>query len=153
ILAWSSKAVLPLPLVMSLTRTVPFVVPSLFHSSCPCWGSVAAKNSVLLTLVSRSGLDRSPLTVLTETVPAAVPLLFHSCTPLIPSLAVKKSVPFTLVSSVGEELPLPGAMSAPRVADRPEAGRQRASRCSRNRRVLAGRTGRARCRAPKKRGK
>src|SRR5436190_23586429 len=41
--------------MMSLTRTVPEEVPSLFHSSLPCVPSSAAKNTVPLTLVSALG--------------------------------------------------------------------------------------------------
>ena len=40
-----------LPGLMSLTRTVPAAVPSLFHSSLPCVPSSAVKNSVPLTFV------------------------------------------------------------------------------------------------------
>ena len=36
---------------MSLTRTVPAAVPSLFHSSSPVVPSLAEKNSVPLTFV------------------------------------------------------------------------------------------------------
>ena len=43
------------PGVMSLTRTVPAAVPSLFHSSLPCVPSLAVKNSVPLTLVRLRG--------------------------------------------------------------------------------------------------
>src|SRR5207244_5837863 len=41
--------------MMSLTRTVPEEVPSLFHSSLPCVPSSAAKNTVPFTLVSALG--------------------------------------------------------------------------------------------------
>ena len=40
---------------MSLTRTVPAAVPSLFHSSSPVVPSLAAKNSVPLTFVRWMG--------------------------------------------------------------------------------------------------
>ena len=40
---------------MSLTRTVPAAVPSLFHSSCPFVPSSAVKNSVPLTFVRLPG--------------------------------------------------------------------------------------------------
>ena len=40
-----------MPGSMSLTRTVPAAVPSLFHSSSPCVPSSAVKNSVPLTFV------------------------------------------------------------------------------------------------------
>ena len=43
------------PGLMSLTRTVPAAVPSLFHSSAPCVPSSAAKNSVPLTFVRSLG--------------------------------------------------------------------------------------------------
>ena len=40
-----------LPGLMSLTRTVPAAVPSLFHSSAPLTPSLAVKNSVPSTMV------------------------------------------------------------------------------------------------------
>src|SRR5262245_4874754 len=47
----------PDPGKMSLTRTVPAVVPSDFQSSSPCTGSVALKYTVPFTLVKPAGLD------------------------------------------------------------------------------------------------
>ena len=94
---------------MSLTRTVPASVPSLFHSSAPWSPSSAAKNSVPFTAVRLSGpydsRTGSGLMSLTRTVPAAVPSLFHSSAPCAPSLAVKNSVPFTVVRSGGSKYP------------------------------------------------
>ena len=68
---------------MSLTRTVPAAVPSLFHSSSPVEPSSAVKNSVPFTFVRLLGSEPAPLGMmsLTRTVPAAVPSLFHSSTP------------------------------------------------------------------------
>ena len=45
---------------MSLTRTVPAAVPSLFHSSAPFVPSLAVKNSVPLTFVRLLGELREP---------------------------------------------------------------------------------------------
>src|SRR5947208_15839760 len=42
---------------MSLTKTVPCGVPSLFQSSGPCSSSQATKKSVPFTLVSDAGLE------------------------------------------------------------------------------------------------
>ena len=42
---------------MSLTRTVPAAVPSLFHSSSPFVPSSAVKNSVPFTFVRLLGLE------------------------------------------------------------------------------------------------
>ena len=46
---------LAVPGAMSLTRTVPAAVPSLFHSSMPVVGSKAMKKSVPFTLVRTDG--------------------------------------------------------------------------------------------------
>jgi hypothetical protein len=57
---------------MSLTTTVPAVVPSLFHSSAPLTGSLAVKNSVLPMTVRLKGLELAlpGRMSLTRTVPA-----------------------------------------------------------------------------------
>ena len=81
------------------TNTVPAAVPSLFQSSRPLVPSLAAKNSVPLTLVRELGEELLlPLTIsFTNTVPSAVPSLFQSSRPFVPSSAVKNSVPLTFV--------------------------------------------------------
>src|SRR3954453_14595480 len=47
----------PAPALMSLTRTVPAAVPSLFHSSAPLEPSSAEKKTVSPTAVRLSGLE------------------------------------------------------------------------------------------------
>ena len=76
------------PARISLTKTVPAAVPSLFHNSVP-FTSKAVKNSVrvLPTTVRLLGLI-----FLTRTVPAAVPSLFHSPLAFTPSLVQKNRV-------------------------------------------------------------
>ena len=93
------------PGLMSLTRTVPASVPSLFHSSLPLTPSSAEKNSVPPTAVRSSMSEPEPpgSMSLTRTVPAAVPSLFHSSSPCSPSLARKNSVPPTAVRRNGLE--------------------------------------------------
>ena len=68
---------------MSLTRTVPAAVPSLFHSSVPLAPSSAVKKSVPSDVRQVRGLELPVpgLMSLTRTVPAAVPSLFHSSSP------------------------------------------------------------------------
>ena len=82
---------------MSLTRTVPASVPSVFHSSRPWVPSSAVKNSVPPTSVRYVGPLYSPSSPgsmsLTRTVPASVPSDFHSSRPWVPSSAVKNRVP------------------------------------------------------------
>src|SRR5262245_26071 len=98
---------------MSLTRTVPAVVPSLFHNSEPLVPLLAEKNSVVPMTVRLKGLEPpAPGRMsLTRTVPAAVPSLFQSSVPFTLLLAVKNSVPFRLVRYSGYELPAPARMS------------------------------------------
>ena len=107
-----------LPGWMSLTRTVPAAVPSLFHSSSPCAAVVGREEqrAVDVRQVAGTGYELPPpgLMSLTRTVPAAVPSLFHSSTPLTPSSAEKNSVPFTFVSRWGSSCRLPGLMSLTR---------------------------------------
>ena len=80
---------------MSLTRTVPAAVPSLFHSSAPWVVSRATKKRVPLKSVSDelrktlTALELPGLMSLTSLVPLLVPSLFHSSTPCLPSLALK----------------------------------------------------------------
>ena len=96
----------PLPGLMSLTRTVPAAVPSLFHSSRPCRAVVGREEqrAVDVRQVARVASSQLPgLMSLTRTVPAAVPSLFHSSLPWSPSSAVKNSVPFTFVRLSGYE--------------------------------------------------
>lgn len=73
----------PDPGVISRTRTVPAVVPSLFQSSTPFTPSFAAKYNIPFTAVSPCGVEKTPkgLMSLTSTVPAVVPLLFQSSAP------------------------------------------------------------------------
>src|SRR6516164_7979706 len=92
---------------MSLTKTVPVPVPSLFHSSRPCDPSSAEKYTTPFTFVSQLGFDELlPLVLMsrTRTVPAAVPSLFHNSRPSVPSSATKNRVPCTLVRLFGTEL-------------------------------------------------
>src|SRR5215212_7372337 len=82
--------------LMSLTRVVPLLVPSLFHSSTPCLPSLAFKQRVLPTTnsFSTSALRLTAPVVslvfelpwwvlmsLTRVVPLLIPSLFHSSTP------------------------------------------------------------------------
>ena len=102
---------------MSLTRTVPAAVPSLFHSSTPCVPSSAAKNSVPFTFVRSLGYElRLPgLMSLTRTVPAAVPSLFHSSDAVraVVGREEQRAVDVRRASS-GTTLALPGLMSLTR---------------------------------------
>ncbi len=86
----------PAPGLMSLTRTVPARVPSLFQSSLFVSRELlrAEKKRVPLTFVSSAGNESAAppslvLMFLTMRVPAAVPSLRHSSTPLTPSSAAK----------------------------------------------------------------
>ncbi len=80
---------------------VPSGVPSVFHSSRPMPGTVAAKNRVPLTLVKLETPEfwdpgeRS----WTRAVPSCVPSVFHSSVPVAPvrSVAVKHKGPFASV--------------------------------------------------------
>src|SRR4051794_19462702 len=95
------------PGVMSLTRTVPADVPSLFHSSLPA-ESPATKKRVFPTAVRDTGeLPPVPATMsLTRTVPAVVPLLLHNSAPAAWVLARKKRVLPTTVKELMLELTL-----------------------------------------------
>src|SRR5829696_500092 len=92
--------------LMSLTRLVPLLVPSLFHNSTPCLPSFAVKNTCLPTSVMSSahelpaqlfsllqasvvGSGAAGLMSLTSVVPLLVPSLFHNSTPCLPSFALK----------------------------------------------------------------
>src|SRR5262245_11605068 len=88
-----------LPVKISLTRTVPAAVPSLFHNSWPVVPSLAEKNRVPLTFV----MYLRSVKPLTKVVPVSVPSLFQSPT-LAPSVAAKKIVPMRFVSELGVEL-------------------------------------------------
>src|SRR5205809_7763581 len=68
---------------MSLTRTVPASVPSLFHNSRPVSGREAVKNKVLLTRTRPLGYDDPApgLMSLRSTVPASVPALVDGSPP------------------------------------------------------------------------
>src|SRR5690242_8314927 len=91
--------------LMSLTITVPAVVPSDFHSSLPWVPSSAAKNSFPTTSVKPDGSARSLTTLpfglmsLTRTVPTPVPLDFQISFPCTPSSATKKTRLPTAVTS------------------------------------------------------
>src|SRR5262249_7628372 len=89
--------------LMSLPRSVPAAVPSLFHSSTPFTPSAAEKNRAPLTFVRLPGFELAlpGMMSLPITVPAVVPLLFHSSEPCVPSLAAKNRVPLTFVSLSG----------------------------------------------------
>ena len=81
---------------MSLTRTVPALVPFDFHSSLPCLPWSAVKNNFPSTAVKWAGPSPSSVAVpgsmfLTRTVPALVPSDLHSSRPWVPSLAVKNN--------------------------------------------------------------
>ena len=102
--AGPSPGFLRLPGVMFLTRTVPALVRSDFHSSRPWVPSLAVKNNLPRIAVSEAGLE--PVLVLglmslTRTVPALVPSDFHSSWPWVPSSAVKNNVPPTSANSEG----------------------------------------------------
>ena len=79
----------------SFSRTVPVLVPSLFHSSCPCTPSFAVKTTESPRLAKSAGYDPAVAFVmfLTRTVPASVPSLFHSSVPWTPSSAATNSWP------------------------------------------------------------
>ena len=87
--------------LMSLTKTVPAAVPSLFHNSLLLIlvGLKARKYKVPFTFVRGEGFEGANpgLMSLTKTVPAAVPSLFHNSVALVSSLALKYKVPFTFV--------------------------------------------------------
>src|SRR5215208_6652688 len=103
--------------LMSLTSLVPFLVPSLFHSSTPCLPSFALKNIVSPTSVMSSthelpaqsflseqaslvGAGAAVLMFLTSLVPLLVPSVFHSSTPCLPSSAAKNTcLPMTVTVS------------------------------------------------------
>ena len=76
---------------MSLTKTVPAPVPSLFQSSLPLVPSFATKNNVPPKLIGLSGsADDVPERIsFTNTVPPEVPSLFQSSLPLLPAIAAK----------------------------------------------------------------
>src|SRR5439155_1025445 len=95
---------LPGPGLMSVSRAVPAPVPSLFHSSSPCAGSLAKKKRVPFTFVRSPGSESLAvgsgsmglgLMSFTRTVPSGVPSVFQSSRPVIPSSAAKNRVPFT----------------------------------------------------------
>ena len=98
---------------MSLTSTVPALVPSLFHSSVPLGWLVAEKCRVEPTTARLAGLLLllPGLMSLTNTVPAVVPSLFHSSVSSLSSVATKYRVVPTAVKLVGFEDGVPGLMS------------------------------------------
>src|SRR5262249_32017309 len=108
---------------MSLTSTVPALVPSVFQSSRPAATVVAAKNPGELAEPSGNtiGLGSDPsapglMSLTNETTPALV--TFHSSVPLTPLSAEKNSTPraaaFCGFRNTGLELQAPGQMSASR---------------------------------------
>src|SRR3954470_14208142 len=106
---------------MSLTRTVPVLVPSDLHSSRPRRPSPAVKNTRSPTTVRDEGsLGYAPGRMsLTRTVPALVPSDFHSSVPWLPSSAVKNVVPPTLTKPpglLGKVLVAAAAVDTPRPA-------------------------------------
>ena len=69
----------PVAALMSLTITVPPVVPSVFQSSVHVPAPVAVKKSVSPTIVKFEGLLQELVWMsLSRTVPALVPSLFQS---------------------------------------------------------------------------
>ena len=81
---------------MSLTRTEPAAVPSLFHSSVPCPAPSAAKKTVPASAEKLRGLEEAPgvgSRSARSSVPAAVPSLVQSSEPFVPSSAAKKILP------------------------------------------------------------
>ena len=86
---------------MSLTRTVPAAVPSLFHSSVPCVPSLAAKNSVPLTFVRLDGVraGAAGVDVLDQDGAGGGAVALPQLVAVVPSSAAKNSVPLTFVRS------------------------------------------------------
>src|SRR2546422_9079496 len=82
---------------MTLTGTVPFVVPSDFQSMSPSRGSYTEKNNVLFTIaycdepVANCDVTQSGNSLI-SIVPASVPSDFHSSAE---SLAVYNTTPLT----------------------------------------------------------
>src|SRR5690242_9851156 len=91
---------------MSLTRWVPFSVPSDVQSSEPCELSQFSKRNVRPTLAK---LRQSHGAM--SSVPAAVPSDRQSPQPWVGSEAVNRSLPSTFVKLNGVEPPCPGQMS------------------------------------------
>src|SRR5215207_4017421 len=90
---WSQRAPGRLSGLMSLTSLVPFSVPSVFHSSSPCFLSHALKNIVLGAVDTMSSGSETPgpgTMSLTSLVPLLVPSLFHSSSPCLAVVAWKK---------------------------------------------------------------
>src|SRR5215217_2050508 len=78
--------------LMSLMSVVPFVVPSVFHSSSPCLLSHALKSIVLGAIDTKPSTPESPgpgTMSLTTLVPLLVPSLFHSSSPYLAVMAAK----------------------------------------------------------------
>ena len=87
---------------MFLTRTVPALVPSDFHSSVSRVPS-ATKYSFLPTAVRNEGEEERARRLMssTRTVPALVPFDFHSSVPWVPSSAEKNNFPPAAVKYFG----------------------------------------------------
>ncbi len=100
---------------MSLTSTVPALVPLLVHSSKPFVPSEAVKYSVPLTFANAprgySTVVKAGWISLTSTVPELVPSLFQSSKPVVPSEARKYNVPLMFVRYNGLLLAVPGLIS------------------------------------------
>src|SRR3712207_1168378 len=126
---WSQRAPGGESGLMSLTSVVPFSVPSVFHSSSPCFLSHALKKVVLGPVETMSSAPESPgpgTMSLTILVPLLVPSLFHSSSPYLTVLAEKK-VHFLVSNTLsGSDEPLsvsstafitrgPGSMSLTRL--------------------------------------
>jgi len=104
------------PLLMSLTKTVPVSVPSLFQSSSPFVPLFAVKNKVLPTAVRLYGeLLPEALMSATCTVPVSVPSVFQISEPSTPLFALKKRVSPTTVNLLIEELDPPGRITLKRL--------------------------------------
>jgi hypothetical protein len=73
------------PGVMSFTRTVPALVPSVRHSSLPASDVLALKKTMLPSATNLLGaeLPKPGQMSLTSDVPAAVPLAFQSSRPML----------------------------------------------------------------------
>ena len=99
--------------MMSLIRTVPVKVPSLFHSSKPESGCAAAKMRLPLSAAKWAGalLAAPGWMSLTSTVPPTVPSVFHSSIPWTPSSAAKKVVGPARVKPYGLEGSVAGLIS------------------------------------------
>src|SRR5690349_21023031 len=83
------------PALMSLSKFVPLLVPSVTHSSLPFTPSSAVNNNLSSIIPKTHGLlPPVELMSLIITVPNSVPSVFHHSEPFTPSFAIKISVPW-----------------------------------------------------------